>query len=151
MSGMLQGGGTSGSATILFRNLLDSASITPDGLLKVLSHPVDVDWVESYLLKKRQAFHAPVKSLNRACVLASYSFSAPACCSILSGRTARTCSLPALVHQNCIHTCSSESVIWAASASGPPLAQQLMYSLVYVCAPSLAMLAHGLCSFFKLQ
>lgn len=42
-----------GSATVLFRKLFDSGEASHDVLSELLIYPVDVEWVEGYLLHRR--------------------------------------------------------------------------------------------------
>lgn len=47
--------GGSGSATITFRKLIDSGVLHTEALNEILSYPIDVDWVDAYMSKKRCA------------------------------------------------------------------------------------------------
>jgi hypothetical protein len=138
MSGTLQAGGVTGSATITFRNLLDSGTVTHDSVLKVLSYSVDVDWVEAYLLKKRLV-------CLRTCFACCAAVAVADCFkpSRLRSRLfafAHPCFDPCLQHTRIYSYCmynvsSSDALIWTASSHGPPLAQQLLDSLMYAVLP----------------
>jgi hypothetical protein len=52
--------GNVGSATVLFRRLFESSDVTLTLLLEVLTYPVDVDWVDTYLVAHRCATSLPL-------------------------------------------------------------------------------------------
>lgn len=49
----IQAAGSGGSATIMFRKVFDSGTLTADSFTEILSYPVDVDWIEVYMNKPR--------------------------------------------------------------------------------------------------